>query len=304
MVRGTLRPLPSWHRSRPGRERDHRKQYRGPPTVEWQFCPRCETQMQGEVPTCPACGYDPSDVEPQTVADDGVSYSQKYRDLTFVAAVEASRPRQRIGRTRVLVTVGLLAIAALYASMMVISDPDLRAKRPARLLDEDRHPAVGRRPPRPGLRVPAAGLADLAAQRRLPSASAMKRAASRTPARSTPWLDAHAVEQVDQVLGGQIAGRAGRVRAAARAAGRRVEAGDAVLQPGHHVGQRGAAGVMEVVGELWLARARPRACAPVSSWTWLGTPTPIVSPRQISSAPRSTSRRADVDDALRRRPAR
>ena len=73
--------------------------------MDWQFCPRCETQMQGEVPTCPACGYDPSDVEPQTVADDGISYSQKYRDLTFVAAVEASRPRQGIGRTRVLVTV-------------------------------------------------------------------------------------------------------------------------------------------------------------------------------------------------------
>ena len=62
-------------------------------------------------------------------------------------------------------------------------------------------------------------------------------------------LDAEAVEQVDQVLSGQVAGRPRRVRAAAGPPGRGVEAGDAVLQARHHVGQSRAPGVMEVVGD-------------------------------------------------------
>ena len=57
------------------------------------------------------------------------------------------------------------------------------------------------------------------------------------------------VEHVDEILGGQIARRPGRVRTATRPAGRRIEAGNAVLEAGKDVGQRGAARVVEVVGE-------------------------------------------------------
>ena len=55
-----------------------------------------------------------------------------------------------------------------------------------------------------------------------------------------------AVEQVDEVLGGQVAGRARRVRAAAGPAGRGVEAADAELERRGDVGQRRAARVVEV----------------------------------------------------------
>src|SRR3972149_6950737 len=55
---------------------------------------------------------------------------------------------------------------------------------------------------------------------------------------------------------GRVAGRAGRVGTAPRAPGRGVEAGHAVLQPGHDVGQRRAARVMEVVGETAQRGAR------------------------------------------------
>ena len=117
----------------------------------------------------------------------------------------------------------------------------------------------------------------------------MKRAASRTPARPTPCVDAHAVEHVDKVLGSQVAGRAGCVRAAAG------PARDESKQPNSRRPDppgRWPARCRACRGSGTQAdrRGNPRAARATSSWTWLGTPTPIVSPMQISSAPSSTSR--------------
>jgi hypothetical protein len=95
--------------------------------VEWQFCPRCETQLQGERPVCPACGYDPDEPAAEPDPDAGIPYSEKYRELTFVSVVEAHRPRHRINRTRLLVAIALLVVTGLYASMLAVSDLRARA---------------------------------------------------------------------------------------------------------------------------------------------------------------------------------
>ena len=95
-------------------------------------------------------------------------------------------------------------------------------------------------------------------------------------------LDAQSVEQVDQVLGGEVAGRTRRIRAAAGAAGRRVEAGDAVFErrprrwPAPCRACRGSG------RRAVRAAGRLERSAAVSAWTWPGTPTPMVSPRQTS----------------------
>jgi hypothetical protein len=100
----------------------------------------------------------------------------------------------------------------------------------------------------------------------------------------------HPVEEIDEVLRGQIAGRAGRIGTASGAAGRGVEAADPRPESGDDVGKGGAAGVVEVEGDLTDRNAGSDR-QPGNSVTWLGTPTPIVSPKQTSSTPSSSSRR-------------
>src|SRR6516225_3185465 len=63
-------------------------------------------------------------------------------------------------------------------------------------------------------------------------------------------LDAHLVEHAHQVLGGDVAGRAGRHRAAAELAEAGLKAGAACLERGIGVGQALPAGVVEVGGDL------------------------------------------------------
>src|SRR5688572_5473811 len=93
---------------------------------------------------------------------------------------------------------------------------------------------------RAGRGVPAAGLANLRGERpverRGDEASRLEHARERHAV-----LEARGVEQVDEVLGREIAGGAGCVRTAARAAGGAVEAADAGVQARDHVGERRAA---------------------------------------------------------------
>ena len=79
-------------------------------------------------------------------------------------------------------------------------------------------------------------------------------------------LHALAVEQVDEVLGGDVAGRARRERAAAEAADGGVEDRRAVLEAGERVGVAGVARVVQVQADglagLQRSRARSsRTCA-------------------------------------------
>ena len=60
----------------------------------------------------------------------------------------------------------------------------------------------------------------------------------------------HALQHVDHVLGCDIAGRAGRERAAAEPAGRAIDHANALLHPGVEIGQRLAVGVVEMHGEI------------------------------------------------------
>ena len=60
----------------------------------------------------------------------------------------------------------------------------------------------------------------------------------------------------DEVFGGEVAGGALGVRAAAEAAGGAVDRGDAFAEGGQGVGERLAVGVVEVHGELVDADAR------------------------------------------------
>ena len=62
--------------------------------------------------------------------------------------------------------------------------------------------------------------------------------------------DAETVEQVDEILGGEVAGGARRIRTSAQAAGRRIEDRDARLEAGIDVDERRAARVVKVQGQL------------------------------------------------------
>ncbi len=120
-----------------------------------------------------------------------------------------------------------------------------------------------------------------------------------TPSRSTPVSIALALEQVEQVLGGDVAGRARRERAAAEAADRRVEQRRARLQPGVGVRVAGVARVVQVQADRDVAVDGPQQPLDLP-----GTPTPIVSASISSSAARHPSRVVDdhagVDAALER----
>ena len=89
----------------------------------------------------------------------------------------------------------------------------------------------------------------------------------------------------------------GRVRAAAGPAGRGIEAADAGIA-GRPRRWRAPCRACRGSGRRCArAGSRPPTASPVSAETWLGTPTPIVSPKQTSSTPRSSSRRATLTAA-------
>ena len=73
-----------------------------------------------------------------------------------------------------------------------------------------------------------------------------------------PRLDPHLVQHRDDVLGGNVAGRARRHRAAAQLAEARLEGVDALLQRSEQVGESLAAGVVKVGGQLDSAEALAR----------------------------------------------
>ena len=113
--------------------------------------------------------------------------------------------------------------------------------------------------------------------------------------RSTPGLDALAVEHVDEVLGRDVPRRVRGERAAAEAADRCVEHGRARLECGERVRVArccACCGSGRRRGCRARRRAR-RATAPRS-----GTATPIVSARTIASGPISATRVGDLHDAL------
>ena len=78
----------------------------------------------------------------------------------------------------------------------------------------------------------------------------MKADASLSAASDTPVSIPSPFSMIDQIVGGEVAGGARRVRAAAEPAGRRVEGRDAEGQRRQDVGERRAARVVEVQRHL------------------------------------------------------
>src|SRR4051812_28506976 len=114
-----------------------------------------------------------------------------------------------------------------------------------------------------------------------------------------PGLDAHLVQHRDEVLRGDVAGRARRDRAAAELAEARLEAVAAGLQRRQHVGQPLAARVVEVRGQLdAVAERLARGGEELAHRARVGHPrrTPKPDPRRA----RRDEPPRDVEDALAR----
>ncbi len=95
--------------------------------MESVFCPRCESELQGEPQVCPACGYDESVEGAPTAPVEDIPYSERYG--TIASASPRRRSPFRISRTRLLVVFAILAIIVLYASLVTIRD--MRARNGA-----------------------------------------------------------------------------------------------------------------------------------------------------------------------------
>src|ERR1019366_10250257 len=89
------------------------------------------------------------------------------------------------------------------------------------------------------------------------SAPCGRRDEGKTPAR----LVAHAVEEIEQVLRGEVARSPGGVRAAAETARRGVEDAYALPQTFGHVRERGSTGVVEVEREARERHSRVHAAS-------------------------------------------
>lgn len=78
---------------------------------------------------CPACGYDESIDGAPVEPVDQTPYTERYRGPRPAGVHGGRASFVRISRTRVLVAFALLAVAVLYASLMVVSD--MRAREGA-----------------------------------------------------------------------------------------------------------------------------------------------------------------------------
>lgn len=96
----------------------------------WQFCPRCESQLDEETLTCPSCTWDAKAFRPISEPEPEISFIEKYNGTPYLAPAPRP-PIMALGRTRILVLSALLAVAALYGSMMIMVDSQSRTDRPA-----------------------------------------------------------------------------------------------------------------------------------------------------------------------------
>jgi hypothetical protein len=113
-------------------------------TVDWHFCPHCETQLDAVTFICPACRWDP--LAPADEPDDpqaGLSLTERYRGtrysgstIALAPAIAADAPAARTGRVRTFIIVGFVLLLAMYGTMLVYSDFQNRpTDQPAILLD-------------------------------------------------------------------------------------------------------------------------------------------------------------------------
>ena len=113
-------------------------------TVDWHFCPHCETQLDAVTFICPACRWDP--LAPPDQAEDpeaGLSLTERYRGTQYSSstiaaapAIAQHAPANPTSRVRTFIIVGFVLLLGMYGSMLVYSDFQNRTTdRPASLLD-------------------------------------------------------------------------------------------------------------------------------------------------------------------------
>lgn len=102
--------------------RPFRPVLRGPRHVEWHFCPRCETELDISM-ACPACFYDGLIDLPADSPGPLVPYVMQYAGTAYAwASTPPRRPLVKVSRTRALVAVAVLGVAALYGSILALAD--------------------------------------------------------------------------------------------------------------------------------------------------------------------------------------
>src|SRR5690349_16859065 len=106
-------------------------------------------------------------------------------------------------------------------------------------------------------RIPAARLADLGAER-LAEGLRDEPCGVEDPDEVDAMLEARRIEQVHEILRGEVAGRARSVRAAARATRRAVEGANAGFQRRDDIREGGASCVVEVERHLVQLDSRAR----------------------------------------------
>lgn len=112
-------------------------------TVDWHFCPHCETQLDAVTFICPACRWDPlAPTEETDPSDARLSLTERYRGTRYSSSpVEApvmarqATATTHTSRVRTFVIVGFVALLGLYGSMLVFADFQNRpVDRPATML--------------------------------------------------------------------------------------------------------------------------------------------------------------------------
>jgi hypothetical protein len=104
--------------------------------MNWQFCPHCETELDGATAICPACRWDRYSSQPASEPERVESLVDRYRGTEYDAAVfevATVGPRKARSGTRVrtLVIAGLIALIGLYGTMMIYKDFETRQDHPA-----------------------------------------------------------------------------------------------------------------------------------------------------------------------------
>jgi len=97
-------------------------------TMNWRFCPHCETQLDEATGICPACRWDPLEEPAPAAPQPELSLMERYRGteydshLTMAPAMLAERRRQGpTTKVKVLMLGGVLALVGLYGGILAYS---------------------------------------------------------------------------------------------------------------------------------------------------------------------------------------
>jgi hypothetical protein len=104
--------------------------------MPWSFCQLCETQLDEDTHTCPACGWDPHTPPPAPDPEPQLSLTERYRGTDYASSMVPAlaldpRPSSRVGKARVALIVAFLAVIGLYGTMMAYTMFQPTGDRPA-----------------------------------------------------------------------------------------------------------------------------------------------------------------------------